>query len=90
MVQMPIISVPFERLACDLVGSLPRTKTGFKYILTVICVSAHYPSFVSVKREDAISVAEGLMEVLAHTGIPKELLSDQGTVFMEDLLLAKY
>ena len=22
------------------------------------------------------------MEVLAHTGIPKELLSDQGTVFM--------
>ena len=70
MVQMPIISVSYERLACDLMGSLPRTKTGFKYILTAIC------------RVDAVSVAEGLMEVLAHTGIPKELLSDQETVFM--------
>ena len=26
MVQMPIISVPYGRLACDLVGPLPRTK----------------------------------------------------------------
>ena len=26
-------------------------------------------------------MAEGLMEVLAHTGIPKELLTDRGTVF---------
>ena len=36
MATTPIISVPYERLACDLVGPLPRTKRGFKYILTVI------------------------------------------------------
>ena len=34
-----------------------------------------------LKRIDAVSVAEGLMKVLTHTGIPKELLSVQGTVF---------
>ena len=37
MVLMPIISVPYERLPCDLLELLPRTKTGFKFILTVIC-----------------------------------------------------
>ena len=34
-----------------------------------------------LKRIDTISIAEGLIKVLAHTGIPKKLLSDQGTVF---------
>ena len=29
-----------------------------------------------------MSVAEGLMEVLSHTGIPVELLTYQGAVFM--------
>ena len=29
---------------------------------------------------DATTVAEGLMDV-THTGVPKELLTDQGTVF---------
>ena len=66
---MLIISVPYERLACDLVGPLPRTKTGFKYILTAICVGTRYPYCVPLKRVDAVSVAEGLLEVLAHTGI---------------------
>ena len=49
MVQMPIISLPYERLACDLVGPLPRTKTGIKYILTAICVGPHYPCCVPLK-----------------------------------------
>lgn len=81
MVTMPIISVPYERLACDLVGPLVRSKSGYKYILSVICVGTRYPYCVPLKRVDALTVAEGLMEVLSHTGIPKELLTDRGTVF---------
>ena len=82
MDQMPIITVPYEGLACDLVRPLTRTKTGFKYVLTAICVGTLYCYCVPLKRVDAVSVlAEGLMEVPAHTGIPKELFSDQGTNF---------
>ncbi len=62
-------------------GPLPRTKIGFKYILTAICVCTRYPYCVPLKRVDAVSIAERLMEVLAHTGIYTELFSDQGTVF---------
>ena len=36
MVVIPIISRPYERMACDLVGPLQRTTTGYKYILTMM------------------------------------------------------
>ena len=78
----PIISVPYQRLARDLVGPLNRTKTGFRYILTVMCLGTRYPYAIPRKKVDAITVAEGIMEVVAHTGIPMELLSDQGSVFI--------
>ena len=41
-----------------------------------------YPYTVALKKIDAVSVAEGLMEVFQHTGIHNELLSDQGSQFM--------
>ena len=46
-----------------------------------MCLGTRYPYCVPIKRVDAITVAEGLMEVIAHTSIPLELLSDQGAVF---------
>ena len=81
MVETPIILTPYQRLACDLVGPLTRTKSGHKYILTVMCVGTRFPYVVPLKRVDAVTVAEGLTEVISHTGIPKELLTDQGSVF---------
>ena len=80
MVEMPIISTPYSRLACDLVGLLTRTKAGHKYLLTVMCVGTRFPYAIPLKRVDAETVAEGLAEVMSHTGIPNELLPDQGSV----------
>ena len=36
MVLLPIISEPFSRIAMDIVGPLPRSSSGMRYIL-VIC-----------------------------------------------------
>ena len=38
----PIISVPYQCLACDLVGPLNRSKSGFRYILTVHKISLRH------------------------------------------------
>ena len=38
MEKPPVISALYHRLACDLVGPLTRTKAGYRYILTVICL----------------------------------------------------
>ena len=86
MTTTPIIPEPYQRMARDLVGKMPRTKTGFSYILTVMCPGSRFPYAIPLQRVDAKSVAEGLMEVISHTGIPIELLSDQGSVFLSKVM----
>ena len=87
---LPVIPTPFSRLAFDLVGPLPRTKQGHRYLLTCMCLGSKYPDAVPLKRVDAESVAEGMCEIFSRTGIPQELLTDQGSVFMGKLHTALY
>ena len=85
MITTPIIPEPYQRMAWDLVGKMPRTKTGFSYILTVMCLGSRLP-YAIPKYRGAKIVAEGLMEMISHTGIPIELLSDQGSVFLSKVM----
>ena len=87
---LPVIPTPFSRLAFDLVGPLPRTKQGHRYLLTCMCLGSKYPDAVPLKRVDAESVAEGMCEIFSRTGIPQELLTDQGSVFIGKLHKALY
>ena len=45
-------------------------------------MGTRYPYCVPLKSLDAISVADELVEILSHTDIPEELLTDQGAVFV--------
>ena len=82
---LPVLDVPFSKLAFDLVGPLPRTKSGYKYLLTSICLASKYPDAIPLKRVDVESVAEGLCEIFSRTGIPSQILTDQGSVFTSKL-----
>ena len=86
LIPLPVISTPFSRMAFDLVGPLPRTKRGHKYILTCMCLGSKYPEAIPLKRVDVETVAEGMIEVFSRTGIPRELLTDQGSVFTGKLM----
>ena len=74
---LPVIREPFSRIAFDLVGPLPRTKQGHKYLLTSICLGSKYPEAVPLKRVDAKSVADAMLEVFARTGLPQEILYER-------------
>ncbi len=80
--QAPPFCVPRERLAVDLVGPLARSRHGYKYLLTSVCVAIRYPFTVPLKDVAAESVCEALLEIWSQIGIPREVLSDQGTQFM--------
>ena len=54
-------------LAYDVVGPLPRMRSGFKY------VASKYPEAIPLKRVDAQSVAEGIVEVYSRTGLHTEI-----------------
>ena len=84
--EVPVITEPWERVAFDLVGPLPRAKDGSKYVLTTVRLASKYPEALPLKEISAEAVAEGMLEIWSRTGIPKEILTDQGTQFMSKLL----
>lgn len=87
---LPVISEPFERVAIDIVGPLPRTKHGNKFLLTLIDYGTRYPEAVPLRTTDSASVAMGLMTIFTRLGVPKEILSDQGSNFLSELMEELY
>lgn len=90
MVTTPIINEPFTKITMDIVGPLNRTKSGKKYILTIIDHSTHYPDAFALKEIDAKSVANALIELFSRVGLPKIILTDQGSNFKSQLLKELY
>ncbi|XP_071109904.1 uncharacterized protein [Haliotis cracherodii] len=85
--QMPLIEVPFERIAVDLIGPLyPVTDKGNRYLLTVVDYATRYPEAVSLPRIETEYVAEALFEIFSRVGIPKEILTDMGAQFTSGVM----
>ena len=85
--QMPIISEPFQRIAVDLVGPLhPITDRGNRYILTIIDYATRYPEAIALPGIETERVAEALVDVFSRVGVPREMLTDQGSQFTSDIM----
>jgi RNase H-like domain found in reverse transcriptase/Reverse transcriptase (RNA-dependent DNA polymerase)/Integrase zinc binding domain/Integrase core domain len=84
---MPIIETPFDRIAIDLIGPIvPASERGHKYILTIVDYATRYPEAVALKDISTVTVAEALIDTFTRVGIPKEILSDQGSQFVSDVM----
>ena len=86
LMERQVMSEPFEVLAFDLVGPFPPAKYGYRYVLTAICMGSKWPEAIPLKTQTAKAVASGMVEVFARTGIPLQLLSDQGSQFLGSLV----
>jgi len=90
MIPLPVVEEPFQRIAMDIVGPLPRSRSGNRYVLVVCDYATRYPEAVALRNTDAESVAEELVKLFARVGIPMEILTDQGTNFTSQLLAEVY
>ena len=86
LVPLPIIDEPFHRIGMDLVGPLPRTAAGNKFILVICDYATRYPEAIALPDITAETVAEHLITLFTRVGIPAEILTDQGANFMSALL----
>uniref|UniRef100_A0A1X7U952 Reverse transcriptase n=1 Tax=Amphimedon queenslandica TaxID=400682 RepID=A0A1X7U952_AMPQE len=86
MIPLPIIGEPFKRIAMDIVGLLPRTSRGNRFILVINDYATRYPEAFPLRNITAKKVAEVLIELFARYGIPEEILTDQGSNFTSSLL----
>ena len=51
-----------------------------------MCYASKYPEAIPLKRVTAEVVAEAMLEVFSRTGLPEHILTDQGSVFLEEWL----
>ena len=73
---------PMERIALDILGPLPTTDNGNKYVLVVADYYTKYVEAYAVPDEKAETVAQKLVdEFISRYGVPQEVHSDQGRNF---------
>ena len=77
---------PFEKCYLDVVGPLPVTTSGNKYILTFQDDLSKYVVAVPMERQDADTVARAFVEkIVLLYGIPQIVQTDQGSNFMSEM-----
>ena len=86
MVPLPFISEPFRRMAMDIVGPLPRSRSENRFVLVLCDYATRYAEAVPMRTVHAEAVADELVKVFSRVGIPEEILTDQGTNFTDKLL----
>ena len=82
----PIITEPFDEIALDIIGPLPRSRHGYRFALTAICMASRWPEVYPLKDTKAESIVNGLIEFLARNGIPSKILTDQGSQFTSEVM----
>ncbi|GFW17170.1 gypsy retrotransposon integrase-like protein 1 [Trichonephila clavipes] len=80
------VGAPFERIAFDILGPLPRTASGNKYLLVVMDYFTKWPEVYPIPDQEAPTVAEAVVQHwISRYGVPLQLHSDQGRNFVSAL-----
>ena len=83
---MPIIEVPFDWVALDIVGPLSKTSRGHRYFLVMVDYTTRYPEALPLPDATTKAVAKELMLLFSQVGIAREILTDQGSCFMSRVM----
>ena len=70
LMEREVLTEPFEVIAFDIVGPLPKGKGGCRFLLTAICMASKWPEAIPLRTITAKAVAQGMVEVFSRTGIP--------------------
>ena len=80
---------PFQQIAIDIVGYLPTTNEGNRYLLTIIDGFTRFVTAIPLKSISAVAVARAFVNHWIYIyGPPKYVLSDNGTQFKSNTFRA--
>lgn len=81
-------TAPFEKVYMDLVGPIsPMGSKGNFYVFTCNCDLTKYAIAVPMKDCSALTTAKAFVHgVILKYGFPKEIVSDNGSNFVTELL----
>jgi len=85
--QLHQVGAPLERVAMDILGPLPPTRQGNRYILVIMDYFTKWPEAFALPNQEAGVLAKAFVEgFVCRHGIPEELHTDQRRNFESELL----
>jgi hypothetical protein len=85
----PITREPviFKHIGIDIMGPLPQTIRGKRYIVLAVDLFSKWVEAKPIKDADAQTISEFVYEdIICRHGIPMRMTSDRGTEFVNDLI----
>ena len=87
--QLDIPTYPWERIAMDIVGPLPKTDRNNRYILVISDYFTKWPEGFALPDHRAETIAEKLVDdVICRHGVLRTIHTDQGKDFDSKLIKA--
>ena len=76
------VGAPLERIGMDIMGPLPMTCVGNKYILTIVDYFTKWIMAIPIENQEAVTIASKFVEKFVSVfGVPRQIHSDQGSNF---------
>ena len=82
---IPAVGEPFSRVIVDCLGPLPRTKSGNRFILTIMCAATRFPEAIPLRNITTKNVVKVLIRFFSFVGLPASLQSDQASNFLSEV-----
>lgn len=69
LVPLPVVRMPVERIAMDLVGLLTKSTVEFRYILVIMDCATCFLEAIPLKSATAWTITAELMKIFARVGL---------------------
>ena len=78
---------PFQQVGIDVMGPLPRSLTGKRYIVVAVDHFTKWVEARALEEADAQSIAGFIYEdIITRHGIPQKITTDRGSEFVNDFI----
>jgi hypothetical protein len=78
---------PFYQIGVDVMGPMPRTPTGKRYIVVAVDHFTKWVEARALEEADAQSIVQFLYEdIICRHGVPTLMTTDRGTEFINELV----
>ena len=85
--QLVKVTTACAHIGIDIIGPLPRTLRGNRYIIMAIDYLTKYPEARALQLADSLSIVPFIYEdIICRHGIPLEITSDRGTEIVNELV----
>lgn len=81
-----LVGAPMERIGVDILGPLPKSEEGNRYLLVCMDYFTKWPEVYPIPNQEAETIAKVLVEeFVCRFGVPLQIHSDQGRNFCSNV-----